>query len=165
MATLRTFFSTNAALRATPRQTIFHQLQNKGGNIWQKQHSRTYANGFGRGGGYQYSRFQQAGGLMRRWAARPTFYYEVGGLAGACGGFYIYNLEVVPVSSDHQMQWTPGIDINKLLHRFLVVGASTSSLQAQSSSLGRSCTNKSFKNTKVVFCLRRTLNTNSSNAS
>ncbi|KAH0396619.1 hypothetical protein KCU89_g9122, partial [Aureobasidium melanogenum] len=98
MATVRTFFSTNAALRATPRQTIFHQLQNKGGNVWQKQHSRTYANGFGRGGGYQYSRFQQAGGLMRRWAARPTFYYEVGGLAGACGGFYIYNLEVVPVS-------------------------------------------------------------------
>jgi hypothetical protein len=102
---------------------------------------------------------------MRRWAARPTFYYEVGGLAGACGGFYIYNLEVVPVSSDHQMQWTPGLDINKLLHRFLVVDASTSSLQAQSSSLARSCTNKSSKNTKVVFCLRRTLNTNSSNAS
>ncbi|KAH0366608.1 hypothetical protein KCU65_g5217, partial [Aureobasidium melanogenum] len=98
MATVRTFFSTNAALRATPRQTIFHQLRNKGGNAWQKQHSRTYANGFGRGGGYQYSRFQQAGGLMRRWAARRTFYYEVGGLAGACGGFYIYNLEVVPVS-------------------------------------------------------------------
>ncbi|KAG9916391.1 hypothetical protein KCU86_g14169, partial [Aureobasidium melanogenum] len=98
MATVRTFFSTNAALRATPRQTVFHQLRNKGGNVWQKQHSRTYANGFGRGGGYQYSRFQQAGGLMRRWAARPTFYYEVGGLAGACGGFYIYNLEVVPVS-------------------------------------------------------------------
>ncbi|KAH0356278.1 hypothetical protein KCU83_g1100, partial [Aureobasidium melanogenum] len=98
MATGRIFFSTNAALRATPRQTVFHQLRNKSGNVWQKQHLRTYANGFGRGGGYQYSRFQQAGGLMRRWAARPTFYYEVGGLAGACGGFYIYNLEVVPVS-------------------------------------------------------------------
>ncbi|KAH0274933.1 hypothetical protein KCU91_g4924, partial [Aureobasidium melanogenum] len=98
MATGRIFFSTNAALRATPRQTVFHQLRKKSGNVWQKQHLRTYANGFGRGGGYQYSRFQQAGGLMRRWAARPTFYYEVGGLAGACGGFYIYNLEVVPVS-------------------------------------------------------------------
>ncbi|KAG9601945.1 hypothetical protein KCU60_g5325, partial [Aureobasidium melanogenum] len=98
MATGRIFFSTNAALRATPRQTVFHQLRNKSGNVWQKQHLRTYANGFGRGGGYQYSRFQQVGGLMRRWAARPTFYYEVGGLAGACGGFYIYNLEVVPVS-------------------------------------------------------------------
>lgn len=102
MATVRTFFSTNAALRATPQQTMFRQLQNKSSNIWQKQQSRTYANGFGRRGGYQYSRFQQAGGLMRRWAARPTFYYEAGGLAGLCGGFYVYNLEVVPVSLDHK---------------------------------------------------------------
>lgn len=164
MATVRTFFSTNAALRATPRQTMFHQLRNKGGNIWQKQHSRTYANGFGRGGGYQYSRFQQAGGLMRRWAARPTFYYEAGGLAGLCGGFYVYNLEVVPVSLDHETKLTPDQDI-KLLHRSLVVGASISSLQAQSSSPGKSFTNKSSSNTKVRFCLRHTLNTNSSNAS
>lgn len=40
---------------------------------------------------------------MRRWAARPTFYYEAGGLAGVAGGFYAYNLEVVPVSSPHNI--------------------------------------------------------------
>ncbi len=36
--------------------------------------------------------------MFRRWAARPTFKYEVGGLAGAGGGFYVYNLESVPIS-------------------------------------------------------------------
>jgi hypothetical protein len=100
MATVRTFFSTNAALRSTPRQTIFRGFQNNGGSNWQK---RTYANGFSRGGGYQYSRFQQASGLFRRWAARPTFYYEAGGVASLCGGFYAYNLEVVPVSLIHHI--------------------------------------------------------------
>lgn len=46
----------------------------------------------------QYNRFQQAGNIFTRWAARPTFYYEVGGLGVAAGGFYVYNVEVVPVS-------------------------------------------------------------------
>lgn len=36
--------------------------------------------------------------LFRRWAQRPTFYYEVAGLAGVCGMWYVYNLETVPVS-------------------------------------------------------------------
>lgn len=36
--------------------------------------------------------------LFERWQARPTFYYEVGGLGLAGGGFYVYNLENVPVS-------------------------------------------------------------------
>jgi hypothetical protein len=101
MAAARTFFSTNAALHSTPTQTMFRGSKFNGGGAWQK---RTYANGFRRGGGYQYSRFQQASGLMRRWAARPTFYYEAGGLASLCGGFYAYNLEVVPVSSVQYMQ-------------------------------------------------------------
>ncbi|KAB2578742.1 Peptidase M48 [Lasiodiplodia theobromae] len=46
----------------------------------------------------QYNRFQKTGNFFTRWAARPTFYYEVGGLGAAVGGFYVYNLEVVPVS-------------------------------------------------------------------
>ncbi|GAB7354473.1 hypothetical protein MBLNU459_g4948t3 [Dothideomycetes sp. NU459] len=58
---------------------------------WQSQH-RTYA-AYGR-----YQRFQSTSGLFRRWANRPTFYYEVGGIGAACGGFYVYNLEEVPVS-------------------------------------------------------------------
>ena len=95
MATARIFFSSNPALHSTSRQTIFQGLKKNGATGWQK---RTYANGFRRGGGYQYSRFQQANGLLKRWAARPTFYYEASGIAGLCGGFYVYNLEVVPVS-------------------------------------------------------------------
>lgn len=50
---------------------------------------------------YQYNRFnryQQTGQLFQRWAARPTFYYEVGGLSLATAAFYTYNLETVPVS-------------------------------------------------------------------
>jgi hypothetical protein len=47
---------------------------------------------------YQYSRFQQSSTLFYRWAARPTFYYEIGGLSLCCAGFYAFNLETVPVS-------------------------------------------------------------------
>lgn len=35
---------------------------------------------------------------MRRWAASPTFYYQVAGLSGLTGVFYVYNLEEVPIS-------------------------------------------------------------------
>jgi predicted Zn-dependent protease len=37
-------------------------------------------------------------GRLRRWAAHPHFYYHTGGLATAAGGFYIWNLETVPIS-------------------------------------------------------------------
>jgi hypothetical protein len=32
-----------------------------------------------------------------RWAARPTFYRDVGLISLGGGGFYLYNLEEVPV--------------------------------------------------------------------
>lgn len=35
---------------------------------------------------------------LKRWVQRPTFYYEVGGLAGVGGAIYISNLETVPIS-------------------------------------------------------------------
>ncbi|KAK5201622.1 metalloendopeptidase [Cryomyces antarcticus] len=58
--------------------------------------------GFPNRGGYgynpRYQRFQQSQDLLRRWAARPTFYYEISGIGAAAGGFYVYNLEEVPVS-------------------------------------------------------------------
>lgn len=60
---------------------------------WQFSQRRTAA--YSRG--FNYQRFQQAGGLFQRWAARPTFYYEVGGIGAVCSGFYVYNLEEVPV--------------------------------------------------------------------
>jgi hypothetical protein len=43
------------------------------------------------------SRFQFASGLFMRWAARPTFYRDVGLISLGGGGFYLYNLEEVPV--------------------------------------------------------------------
>jgi len=48
--------------------------------------------------GQSYSRFQQTSNLFHRWVARPSFYYEVAGIGGFIGGFYLYNLETVPVS-------------------------------------------------------------------
>jgi hypothetical protein len=52
-----------------------------------------------------YSRYQQfapirraLGSGFRRWSARPTFYYEAGGIAGVFGVAYVYNLEEVPIS-------------------------------------------------------------------
>ena len=45
-----------------------------------------------------YQRFQQGAGLLGRWVASRTFYYQVAGIAGVIGGFYVYNLEKVPVS-------------------------------------------------------------------
>jgi metalloendopeptidase OMA1, mitochondrial len=36
--------------------------------------------------------------LLRSWAARPTFLYEVGAVSGAGGLFYYSNLERVPMS-------------------------------------------------------------------
>lgn len=65
---------------------------------WQSQ-TRTYA--YGR---YNYQRFQSTTGLLKRWAARPTFYYEVGGIGVACGGFYAWNLEEVPVRARTQQR-------------------------------------------------------------
>lgn len=55
---------------------------------------------FGRG--TQYKRFgSRSGGIsgfFLRWAARPTFYRDVGIVTAGAGGFYVYNLEQVPVS-------------------------------------------------------------------
>lgn len=50
----------------------------------------------------QYTRFGRAQTsymLFRRWRARPTFKYEVGGLGGLGGLFYYANLETVPVTA------------------------------------------------------------------
>ncbi|KAK3214040.1 hypothetical protein GRF29_28g1807860 [Pseudopithomyces chartarum] len=48
--------------------------------------------------GPQSSRFQFASNLFMRWAARPTFYRDVGLISLGGGGFYVYNLEEVPIS-------------------------------------------------------------------
>ncbi|KAH7359577.1 peptidase family M48-domain-containing protein [Pyrenochaeta sp. MPI-SDFR-AT-0127] len=54
---------------------------------------------FGRGP--QYKRFAASGGVsgfFLRWAARPTFYRDIGLITVGTSGVYIYNLEEVPVS-------------------------------------------------------------------
>jgi hypothetical protein len=46
----------------------------------------------------QYRRFDHTRGLLTRWAAKPTFYRDIGIICAGAGGFYVYNLEEVPVS-------------------------------------------------------------------
>ncbi|KAF2714659.1 hypothetical protein K504DRAFT_469098 [Pleomassaria siparia CBS 279.74] len=65
-----------------------------------KQHVQTRSYRQVRFGGKQeqYSRFQTASNLFMRWAARPTFYRDVGVITTGSAGFYVYHLETVPVS-------------------------------------------------------------------
>lgn len=74
--TLRTCFS-----RAAERSILYRQT-----------HTRGYARQ-----AFNYQRYKASSNVFKRWAARPTFYYEIGGLGAAGGGFYLYNLEAVPV--------------------------------------------------------------------
>ncbi|KAL5379141.1 hypothetical protein DPSP01_008592 [Paraphaeosphaeria sporulosa] len=45
-----------------------------------------------------YGRLQFISSFFRRWAARPTFYRDVGLISLGTGGAYVYNLEEVPIS-------------------------------------------------------------------
>ena len=76
--------------------------------------------------GRSYSRFERTSNIFARWSSRPTFYYEVGGLSAALGGFYVYNLEVVPVSGrrrfnifgpDYERQMAQG-EVEQILRQF-----------------------------------------------
>jgi Zn-dependent protease with chaperone function len=63
--------------------------------------------------GPQYKRFVAGGlsGLFFRWAARPTFYRDVGLITTGTGGVYVYNLENVPVSGRRRFNIiTPGLE-------------------------------------------------------
>lgn len=56
----------------------------------------------------QYQRFGgQQGNLFQRWAARPTFYREVGGVTAVGAGFYVFNLETVPVRVSTRLRKPP----------------------------------------------------------
>jgi hypothetical protein len=72
-------------------------------------HARTYQQQrFGRGP--QYKRFGPSGGvsgLFYRWAARPTFYRDIGIITAGAGGVYVYNLEEVPVSGRRRFNIIP----------------------------------------------------------
>jgi hypothetical protein len=65
--------------------------------------------------GPQYKRFGAASGgisgLFFRWAARPTFYRDVGVLTAGAGGVYVFNLETVPVSGRRRFNIiSPGLE-------------------------------------------------------
>ncbi|RAR08118.1 carbohydrate esterase family 5 protein [Stemphylium lycopersici] len=66
---------------------------------------------FGRNTGPQYKRFTSPSGglsgLLFRWAARPTFYRDVGIISAGTGGIYLYNLESVPVSGRRRFNMIP----------------------------------------------------------
>ncbi|GAB7360251.1 hypothetical protein MBLNU230_g8011t1 [Neophaeotheca triangularis] len=47
---------------------------------------------------FNYRRFQASSSLLRRWAARPTAYYEAGAAGIVVAGFVVFNTEHVPVS-------------------------------------------------------------------
>jgi hypothetical protein len=68
---------------------------------------------FGRGP--QYKRFGSPSGgisgLFFRWAARPTFYRDVGLITAGAGGVYVFNLEQVPVSGRRRFNIiSPGLE-------------------------------------------------------
>jgi uncharacterized protein (DUF2461 family) len=74
----------------------------------------------------QYRRFNAAG-LFMRWAARPTFYRDVGLISLGAGGFYYFNLEEVPVSA--YLRRTPSrlcSDADSFMRRYPAAAASTS---------------------------------------
>ncbi|KAK3672009.1 metalloendopeptidase [Recurvomyces mirabilis] len=56
---------------------------------------------------FNYQTFQGAQYLFSRWAARPTFYREVGLLAGGTATLYVANLEKVPVSDRYRFRIIP----------------------------------------------------------
>ncbi|KAL6704884.1 metalloendopeptidase [Coniothyrium glycines] len=67
------------------------------------------------GRGPQYKRFNSTtggvSGLLHRWAARPTFYRDIGLITAGTGGVYVYNLEEVPVSGRRRFNIiTPGME-------------------------------------------------------
>ncbi|KAF1831251.1 mitochondrial metalloendopeptidase OMA1 [Decorospora gaudefroyi] len=73
-------------------------------------HHRTYKqHPFGRRP--QYKRFNNASSglssLFYRWAARPTFYRDVGLVSLGTGAVYLYNIETVPVSGRRRFNIIP----------------------------------------------------------
>lgn len=81
------------------------QRSNNSRSRWQEsfQRAQEHAQSQKRNASYRRQTFNNqrtstVGGLFKRWAQRPTFYYEVGGLGAAAGAYYIANLETVPVS-------------------------------------------------------------------
>lgn len=91
--------------RAFPR-TFFRPKQ----TAYNHAPFRTYQKiPFGRGGP-QYQRFSARSGMssfFTNWAARPTFYRDVGIISAGGAGVYVLNLETVPVSGRRRFNFIP----------------------------------------------------------
>lgn len=88
-------FRTCARSHPFPRSRLLEHSQSKQ-RIFRTQ---TFSQqSFRRRPQYRYTRYETNKNVFQRWAASPSFYYQVGGLAVVGGGFYTYNLETVPVS-------------------------------------------------------------------
>lgn len=115
------------ATRATPPKILGYRTPSRFFTTSPAHGQRyTYGRFNQRGEQKTYSRFQHTAYAFRRWAARPTFYYEVGGLSLGLGGLYAYNLETVPVSGrrrfnifgpDHERTMAQG-ETSQILNQF-----------------------------------------------
>lgn len=65
---------------------------------------------FGSSNNQQYKRFSARSGITQlfgRWAARPTFYRDIGIITAGGGTVYVLNLEEVPVSGRRRFNFIP----------------------------------------------------------
>lgn len=85
----RNSFSNAAANSTRPKPSNTHWQY-----AWQYGQKRSY----GRRPLFNQGQFQTASILFKRWAAQPTFYYQVAAISGGVAVVYIYNLETVAVS-------------------------------------------------------------------
>ena len=98
---------------------------------WRAKFRQARARTQGQRRGYRQQIFNQqrvlaTGYLLRRWAQRPTFYYEVGGITAVCALYYVANLETVPVSgrtrfnaiSSYTEKWMGQSQFEELLQQY-----------------------------------------------
>lgn len=105
-ASARSFTSTSSRSPVCVRQ----QLERSKAKGWQQRtfsQSTRKSQYYGRRPVFNYQIFKATQSLFKRWAARPTFYYEVGGITAVGTTFYVANLERVPVSDRYRFRIVP----------------------------------------------------------
>ena len=161
---LRFAFKPAFSIPSTPRTQIRPQAYR---TTWQFQSRRNV--GYRRPLNYQ--RFQQSKSLFQAWARSPYFYHQLGGIGALCGGFYIYNLEEVPVSSNPALPSSPKpmtfpdqlftpLETTTVLttNRSPTVAALTSSPKPMSANQAKNSTNRQCNSMARRSCLPPTLN-------
>ncbi|KAK5127847.1 hypothetical protein LTR85_004964 [Meristemomyces frigidus] len=111
-ASQRTFASTSSrspfCFRQTCRSTFRARIEGAKGRGWQQRaFGQSTRKSQYRRQAFNYQTFQATQGYIKRWAARPTFFYEFGGITLVCGVFYVANLEQVPISGRYRFRVIP----------------------------------------------------------